>query len=62
MDEIAKAPLYYTDIAEKFAAFDFPHHCAGHRPSAHATEKLWQGPARADVRAGSEFAARPPGK
>src|SRR5205085_10937472 len=40
---IADGPLYYTDIAERFAASDFQTvaRAIGH---LHATEKLWQDP------------------
>jgi 2,5-furandicarboxylate decarboxylase 1 len=58
-DVIAKEPLYYTDIAEKFASFDFNTvaRAIGH---LHTTEKLWQDPrGRLCVR-GSQFAATPP--
>jgi UbiD family decarboxylase len=61
MDEIAKQPMYYTDVAEKFSSFDFNTvaRAIGH---LHATEKLWQDPrGRLCVR-GSQFAAKPPGK
>src|SRR5579862_6543926 len=61
LDAIAIEPLYYTDIAERFAAFDFNTiaRAIGH---LHATEKLWQDPrGRLCVR-GSEFAAKPPQK
>ena len=61
LDVIAKEPLYYTHIAEKFARYDFNTvaRAIGH---LHATEKLWQDPrGRLCVR-GSEFAAKPPGK
>jgi len=56
---IGKEPLYFTDIAEKFAKYDFRTiaRAIGH---LHATEKLWQDPrGRLCVR-GSEFAAKPP--
>jgi 2,5-furandicarboxylate decarboxylase 1 len=56
---IAKEPLYFTDIAEKFARYDFVTiaRAIGH---LHATEKLWQDPrGRLCVR-DSEFAAKPP--
>ncbi|HVU43759.1 MAG TPA: hypothetical protein VHD86_22135, partial [Xanthobacteraceae bacterium] len=59
LDVIAKEPLYYTDIAEKFASFDFNTvaRAIGH---LHTTEKLWQDPrGRLCVR-GSDFAAKPP--
>jgi 2,5-furandicarboxylate decarboxylase 1 len=58
---IAQAPLYYSDVAEKFAAFDF-RTIARAIGRLHATEKLWQDPrGRLCVR-GSEFAAKPPGR
>jgi 2,5-furandicarboxylate decarboxylase 1 len=56
---IEQEPLYYTDIAERFAAFDFRTvaRAIGH---LHAAEKLWQDQrGRLCVR-GSEFAAKPP--
>jgi 2,5-furandicarboxylate decarboxylase 1 len=59
LDVIGTQPLYFTDIAEKFAQYDFRTiACAiGY---LHATEKLWQDPrGRLCVR-GSEFAAKPP--
>jgi 2,5-furandicarboxylate decarboxylase 1 len=59
--EIAKAPLYYTDVAGRFASFDFRTiaRALGH---LHATEKLWQDPrGRMCVRS-SQFAAKPPVK
>jgi hypothetical protein len=51
----AKAPLYYTDIAEKFAQYDFRTiaRAIGH---LHATEKLWQDPRGRMCVCGSEFA------
>jgi 2,5-furandicarboxylate decarboxylase 1 len=61
LDVIARQPLYYTDIAEKFARYDFNTvaRAIGH---LHATEKLWQDPrGRLCVR-GSQFAAKPPAK
>jgi 2,5-furandicarboxylate decarboxylase 1 len=58
---IAKEPLYFTDIAEKFARYDFVT-IARAIGRLHATEKLWQDPrGRLCVR-GSEFAAKPPQK
>ena len=58
---IAKQPLYFTDVAEKFSAFDF-NTIARAIGNLHATEKLWQDPrGRLCVR-GSEFAAKPPKK
>ncbi len=60
LDAIAQEPLYYTDVAERFAKYDFRTiaRAIGH---LHATEKLWQDPrGRLCVR-GSEFAAKPPG-
>jgi 2,5-furandicarboxylate decarboxylase 1 len=61
LDAIAQAPLYYTDIAERFSKYDFNTiaRAIGH---LHATQKLWQDSrGRLCVR-GSEFAAKPPGK
>jgi len=56
---IGKGPLYYTDIAERFAAYDFRTvaRALGH---LHATEKLWQDPRGRMCVRGSEFAAKPP--
>ena len=56
---IGKEPLYYTDIAERFAAYDFRTvaRALGH---LHATEKLWQDPRGRMCVRGSEFAAKPP--
>ena len=54
---IDKEPLYYTDIAERFSDYDFRTvaRALGH---LHATEKLWQDPRGADVRARQrQFAA-----
>jgi 2,5-furandicarboxylate decarboxylase 1 len=63
-DEILKAiaekPLYYTEIAERFSAYDFQTvaRALGH---LHATKRLWQdNEGRMCVR-GSKFAAKPPG-
>jgi 2,5-furandicarboxylate decarboxylase 1 len=59
LETIAKEPLYYTDVAEKFSAYDFRTiaRAIGH---LHATEKLWRDPrGRLCVR-GSQFAAKPP--
>src|SRR5579864_710190 len=61
LETIAKEPLYYTDVAEKFSAYDFRTiaRAIGH---LHATEKLWQDPrGRLCVR-GSQFAAKPPSR
>jgi 2,5-furandicarboxylate decarboxylase 1 len=56
---IGKAPLYYTDIAERFGAYDFRTvaRAIGH---LHTTEKLWQDPRGRMCVRGSEFAAKPP--
>ena len=58
---IAKEPLYYTDVAERFASFDFRTiaRALGH---LHATEKLWQDPRGRMCVRGSQFAAKPPVK
>src|SRR6202521_1597384 len=56
---IDQEPLYYTDIAERFAGTNFRAiaQAIGH---LHAAEKLWQDPrGRLCVR-GSRFAAKPP--
>jgi 2,5-furandicarboxylate decarboxylase 1 len=59
LQTIAKEPLYYTDIAERFCAYDFRTvaRSLGH---LHATEKLWQDPRGRMCVRGSEFAAKPP--
>src|SRR5438876_89810 len=59
LESIEQAPLYYTDIAERFAAYDFRTvaRALGH---LHATEKLWQDPRGRMCVRGSEFAAKPP--
>jgi 2,5-furandicarboxylate decarboxylase 1 len=56
---IEQSPLYYTDIAERFASYDFRTvaRALGH---LHATEKLWQDPRGRMCARGSEFAAKPP--
>jgi 2,5-furandicarboxylate decarboxylase 1 len=56
---IGKEPLYYTDVAERFSAYDFRTvaRALGH---LHAAEKLWQDPRGRMCVRGSEFAARPP--
>ena len=58
---IDKEPLYYTDIAERFARYDFRTiaRALGH---LHAAEKLWQDPRGRMCVRGSKFAAKPPGK
>ncbi|HMI96660.1 MAG TPA: UbiD family decarboxylase [Micropepsaceae bacterium] len=63
-DEILKAiaekPLYYTEIAERFAAHDFQTvaRALGH---LHTTERLWQDPEGRMCERGSKFAAKRPG-
>src|SRR5499427_8001149 len=59
LQAIGKEPLYYTDVAERFAAYDFRTvaRALGH---LHATEKLWQDPRGRMCVRGSEFAAKPP--
>src|ERR1700747_1150994 len=58
-DTIGKEPLYYTEIAERFCAYDFRTvaRALGH---LHATEKLWQDPRGRMCVRGSAFAAKPP--
>src|SRR5712672_3366523 len=58
---IDQAPLYYTDIAERFAHFDF-RTIAQAIGYLHATEKLWQDPRGRMCVRGSQFAAKPPAK
>ncbi len=59
LDLIAKQPLYYTDIAERFSTYNFQTiaRALGH---LHATEKLWQDPRGRMCVRGSVFAAKPP--
>jgi len=56
---ISDAPLYYTEIAERFSAYDFQlvTRAMGH---LHATEKLWQDDRGRMCVRGSKFAAKPP--
>src|SRR5437764_3304810 len=58
---IAKEPLYYTEIAERFCAYDFRTvaRALGH---LHAIEKLWQDPRGRMCVRGSAFAAKPPSR
>ena len=58
---IEKEPLYYTDIAERFAEYEFRSvaQALGH---LHATEKLWQDPRGKMCVRGSKFAAKLPVK
>jgi 2,5-furandicarboxylate decarboxylase 1 len=58
---IAKEPLYYTDIAERFAAYDFQT-VARALGRLHVTEKLWQDPRGRMCVRGSSFAAKPPSR
>ncbi|MFZ3308399.1 MAG: hypothetical protein WA280_03405, partial [Xanthobacteraceae bacterium] len=58
---IGQAPLYYTDVAEKFSKYDFVT-IARAIAHLHATEKLWQDPRGRLCLRGSQFAAKPPGK
>jgi 2,5-furandicarboxylate decarboxylase 1 len=56
---IEATPLYYTDIAERFSAYDFRTvaRAIGH---LHTTEKLWQDSRGRMCVRGSQFAAKPP--
>jgi 2,5-furandicarboxylate decarboxylase 1 len=58
---IRETPLYYTEIAERFARYDFQlvARALGH---LHTTERLWQDPEGRMCERGSRFAAKPPGK
>ncbi len=58
---IGKEPLYYTDIAERFAAYDF-RTVARALGELHATERLWQDSRGRMCLRGSEFAAKPPAR
>jgi 2,5-furandicarboxylate decarboxylase 1 len=61
MQAIDQEPLYYTDVAERFAQYDFRTiaRALGH---LHATEKLWQDARGRMCVRGSRFAAKPPVK
>jgi 2,5-furandicarboxylate decarboxylase 1 len=58
---IREKPMYYTEIAERFARYDFQTvaRALGH---LHTTERLWQDPEGRMCERGSKFAAKPPGK
>jgi 2,5-furandicarboxylate decarboxylase 1 len=56
---IDKEPLYYTDIAERFAEYEF-NAVARALGYLHASEKLWQDPKGRMCVRGSKFAAKPP--
>src|SRR2546427_2361182 len=58
---IDQSPLYYTEIAERFAGYNFRTiaQAIGH---LHATERLWQDPRGRMCVRGSKFAAKPPMK
>jgi 2,5-furandicarboxylate decarboxylase 1 len=58
---IDKEPLYYTDIAERFAEYDFNTvaRALGH---LHKIEKLWQDPRGKMCVRGGKFAAVMPAK
>jgi len=60
LEAIGVEPLYYTDIAERFSAYDFQTvaRALGH---LHASEKLWQDSRGRMCVRGSTFAAKPPG-
>jgi 2,5-furandicarboxylate decarboxylase 1 len=55
---IAKEPLYYTDISERFASYDFGT-VARALGTLHAGEKLWQDSRGRMCVRGSQFAAKP---
>src|SRR5579871_2373878 len=61
LETIAQKPLYFTDIAERFARYNFRTiaQAIGH---LHASEKLWQDPRGRMCVRGSKFAAKPPNK
>jgi len=60
LNAIREKPLYYTEIAERFSAYDFQTvaRALGH---LHTTERLWQDPEGRMCERGSKFAAKPPG-
>jgi 2,5-furandicarboxylate decarboxylase 1 len=57
---IRETPLYYTEIAERFARYDFQM-VAQALGALHATERLWQDAEGRMCERGSKFAAKPPG-
>jgi 2,5-furandicarboxylate decarboxylase 1 len=56
---IDQSPLYYTEIADRFARYNF-RTVAQAMGRLHATEKLWQDPRGRMCARGSRFAAKPP--
>jgi 2,5-furandicarboxylate decarboxylase 1 len=58
LQAITKQPLYYTDISERFASYDF-RTVARALGQLHATEKLWQDSRGRMCVRGSQFAAKP---
>jgi len=58
---IEQTPRYYSEIAERFADYDFQS-IARAIGQLHAEEKLWQDPRGRMCIRGSAFAARPPEK
>jgi 2,5-furandicarboxylate decarboxylase 1 len=54
---IEKAPMYYTELAEKFSGYDFPT-VARAFGKLHAQQKLWQDPKGRMCVRGSAFAAK----
>ncbi|MSP93956.1 MAG: UbiD family decarboxylase [Alphaproteobacteria bacterium] len=61
LNVIRDKPMYYTEIAERFAAHDFQTvaRALGH---LHTTERLWQDAEGRCCERGSKFAVEPPGK
>jgi 2,5-furandicarboxylate decarboxylase 1 len=57
---IAEKPLYYTEIAERFAGYDFQT-VARALGRLHASERLWQDKEGRMCERGSKFAAKRPG-
>jgi 2,5-furandicarboxylate decarboxylase 1 len=58
---IAEKPLYYTEVAERFAAYNF-NTVARALGELHRSEQLWQDPEGRMCVRGSKFAAVPPKK
>jgi len=58
---IEEKPLYYTEVAERFASYNF-NTVARALGELHQTERLWQDPEGRMCVRGSKFAAVPPKK
>jgi 2,5-furandicarboxylate decarboxylase 1 len=56
---IDQSPLYYTEIADRFAGYNF-RTIAQAMGRLHASEKLWQDPRGRMCARNSKFGAKPP--